>query len=339
MEYPANAIPPNNFERILLLMNTHSTRSRRTVEQVQDDLDASIYAGHYQPFETVGTHEETAERLKLELRRGDALCVIGGDGTVNTACNVLINPQIAAYNIPMAVAPAGNGNDFAKAFRNNRQHHLVDILAQGTPTPVHPIMCHYSNGEEYNNRAAASHLGFGATALGAQYLNDSAYRRFMSHLPTATRLPIEGYKLTKALKEAQPFTIKDPETEGAHQIYERSVINGPRMAKLGHLPVALTEQRAVVTTLEQKSLLRTALWMGAVIGGMIKREYIDQENPLEFTVLSDNALMHFDAETQSVKPNTTFYITPSKTPFYVLEMPDQSDDKPLSRLRMTAKKR
>jgi diacylglycerol kinase (ATP) len=53
--------------------------------------------------------DETRARASQSLRPGDALLVVGGDGMVSMAVNL-----VAGTDIPFAVMPAGTGNDFAR---------------------------------------------------------------------------------------------------------------------------------------------------------------------------------------------------------------------------------
>jgi diacylglycerol kinase (ATP) len=52
---------------------------------------------------------DARDRLAATLRKGDALLVVGGDGMVSMAVNL-----VAETGIPFAVMPGGTGNDFAR---------------------------------------------------------------------------------------------------------------------------------------------------------------------------------------------------------------------------------
>ena len=63
------------------------------------------------------THEDLTDALRTSIQRErpDAVVVVGGDGMVHAAVNVL-----AETEIPLGLVPAGTGNDFARNFGVDR---------------------------------------------------------------------------------------------------------------------------------------------------------------------------------------------------------------------------
>lgn len=63
------------------------------------------------------THEDLTDALRTSIQqeRPDAVVVVGGDGMVHAAVNVL-----AETEIPLGLVPAGTGNDFARNFGVDR---------------------------------------------------------------------------------------------------------------------------------------------------------------------------------------------------------------------------
>ena len=82
-----------------------------------------------------GRDAEHARRLvEGALERGmDALVVVGGDGIVSLALQVL-----AQTAIPLAIIPAGTGNDHAREFRipTNDPEAAADIVVDGVPDEI-----------------------------------------------------------------------------------------------------------------------------------------------------------------------------------------------------------
>ena len=75
---------------------------RRVVARLRDE--------GYHLLEVTGATADEQRRLVSEaLRPGDTLVVVGGDGMVNIGINA-----VAGTRIPLAVMPAGTGNDFAR---------------------------------------------------------------------------------------------------------------------------------------------------------------------------------------------------------------------------------
>jgi diacylglycerol kinase (ATP) len=82
-----------------------------------------------------GTDAEHARRLvDGALERGmDALVVVGGDGIVSLALQVL-----AQTDVPLAIIPAGTGNDHAREFRipTGNPEAAADVVVDGTAETV-----------------------------------------------------------------------------------------------------------------------------------------------------------------------------------------------------------
>jgi diacylglycerol kinase (ATP) len=82
-----------------------------------------------------GTDAEHARRLvDGALERGmDALVVVGGDGIISLALQVL-----AQTDIPLAIIPAGTGNDHAREFRipTGDPEAAADVVVDGTAETV-----------------------------------------------------------------------------------------------------------------------------------------------------------------------------------------------------------
>ncbi|HWL03080.1 MAG TPA: diacylglycerol kinase family protein [Microbacteriaceae bacterium] len=82
-------------------------------------------AGHEVRSLVAPTGAILAERVREEVETGpDALVVVGGDGMVHLAANIL-----AETSTPLALIPTGTGNDLAKAFR--LPEHSVDAAVAG----------------------------------------------------------------------------------------------------------------------------------------------------------------------------------------------------------------
>ena len=94
-----------------------------------------------------GTDAEHARRLvEGALERGmDALVVVGGDGIISLALQVL-----ARTGIPLGIIPAGTGNDHAREFEipTNDPEAAADVVADGRAETVDLGLIRNSSGAE-----------------------------------------------------------------------------------------------------------------------------------------------------------------------------------------------
>lgn len=110
--------------RLVVAINPNASfgRARDAGPRAVDLLRA---AGHEVRSLVAPTGELLAERAAEEVARGaDALIVVGGDGMVHLAANLL-----AGTPTPFALIPTGTGNDFAKA--RGIPEHDVDAAVAG----------------------------------------------------------------------------------------------------------------------------------------------------------------------------------------------------------------
>lgn len=123
---------PATSQRLLLFINPASGSGRGAgagaeavarfrsagagVRIVDTALQAVTGAGRASAHGMVTHHDLTdALRTSIQVERPDAVVVVGGDGMVHAAVNVL-----AETEIPLGLVPAGTGNDFARNFGVHR---------------------------------------------------------------------------------------------------------------------------------------------------------------------------------------------------------------------------
>ncbi|UCR89138.1 diacylglycerol/lipid kinase family protein [Mycetocola spongiae] len=126
-------------------------------------------AGHdIRPVSAAGA-AELARDLTNTLRGAggwapEALIVIGGDGMISLALNVLADPQIDPH-LPLGLIPSGTGNDFARGLGLNPRRpgeavqRILDALAHG-PRILDLGELRWAGG--HRRFAGAANLGFDA---------------------------------------------------------------------------------------------------------------------------------------------------------------------------------
>src|SRR5690242_20144161 len=109
----------NAARRIRVLVNpsAHSGRARRHLRRAGiSDWQESRSAGHFADLVRAAQDDDL-----------DALAIAGGDGTVALALNALDRPG----RVPLALLPAGSGNDFAHQLGIDSLSAAVRTLEQG----------------------------------------------------------------------------------------------------------------------------------------------------------------------------------------------------------------
>ncbi|HEU4913874.1 MAG TPA: diacylglycerol kinase family protein [Candidatus Saccharimonadales bacterium] len=293
------------FERAVVLTNPMCTRAKSVRRRVAELAD-SPYGRHLEVIPTKPDREATEEKIRQCLQPGDVLCVAGGDGTVNTA--------IRSANVPILPLWGGNGNDLAHMLNGRPVRRPSRLLERAEVVPIRPIRGDISIADENTTEIAGSYAGFGAGALGALRLDDGGHRKKIFYSIAAARMLYEADLLLKSLAEAQPFTVtRDGEKQS---VYDITLANGPRIAKVGRLPVQLTEERCFAFETTDKSFMPITQRMGALAIGRPSGSYITDKT-YDFTV-HEPVLAHFDAEPQILPPDTHVSLSLAEEPFYAV---------------------
>lgn len=316
---PEIAPTSEDFDRIVIVTNPTSTRAAQ-IHHLIDELEASTYGKRLHTIHTKADIDSTTEILQNTLHPGDVVVVAGGDGTVHQIINALANGTLLGQRIPILPLWGGNGNDMAHMLNGRSTRRPSKLLQQGKVTAIYPIQVHYTSDEDNAQRLAGYCVGIGATAYGALCLNEAAYRRRIGYKNKFVRQLYEAHALTKALSEISTYTIEDG--QGIRTIFERTIANGPRMAKYGKLPVKLTEQRLFVTDIAEKHTLAVAGWLGRLVCqplvGPPSGYYLEGGQELSFAIRHKPTFMHFDAETHVLPPDSEVHITQASHPFYAI---------------------
>jgi hypothetical protein len=310
----------SRFTYCLVLINpasTHAEQGKKRVAELQ-----KIYGDALHVVETPRGGVEAIARLLVQRRAllgsGTLLCIIAGDGTVNAVINALVaNRELPSAARLTVVLPlwGGNANDLANMLNGTARHTSVhSLLIQGRVVRIRPLACsmrHADGGRLL--RIAACYVSFGATAYAAGRLNHPAHRGRRLHRLPGGRMLGELYTSLKALADAPLFHITE---HGANSlVYERTFANGPRFAKLDHLPAKLTEQKFYVHTITHKRL-------SAILGriaGFIHKPGTAGHTPTRstFTVQEETAAQ-FDGEPLTIPAGTRVTITLARRSFYTL---------------------
>ncbi|HSD56064.1 MAG TPA: diacylglycerol kinase family protein [Candidatus Saccharimonadales bacterium] len=299
--------------RVVILENPACTGAQSVARERIEELEASRYAGNILRLTTHVEGERTVDLLRSNLEEGDALCIAGGDGTVRQGLTAVMTPELVPLQVPLVPMWCGNGNDLAHML-NGRPKPLSGVLEQGKIAPVRSIRALIQDERGTREELASIYSEVGAGAIGAERLNDKNHRARRLYKYALGRIAYEVPTLLGSFAEAQLFDIE--EDGQLRQIYDIAVANGSRMAKFARLPVNLFDEKLFAFRATERQVWPIARRMAALGMGIPRGEYIAEE-PLTFTV-KDRVMMHFDAETQVLEPDTVVSIGQHKMPYYTV---------------------
>lgn len=305
----------HEFERVVLLVNNHSTQTRDAHVRMTELLNSQATVSRLL-IETREKSQDNIEMLQTTVREGDIVVTVGGDGTNRQAMTALMGTKV-----PLLPLGGGNGNNLA-CMLNGPLHHLMPcrVLAEGKVVVIHPILAQMSS--ELGNREcyAASIMGLGASGEGTARLNNQHYRNRPLYGSKAIRELYEAGTLVRTVLACEEFTITENGIETV--LFERAIANGPRVAKYGRFPVQLTEHRLFMTEVRRKRPLQIAHWLGSVLCQPIMNppagRYLNAPEAISFTIGDRAVVAHFDAEPEFLRPETEVRISQAEQPFYAI---------------------
>ncbi len=232
------------------------------------------------------------------------ITVAGGDGTVNTVINTLLQLQTHYKAGECVVLPlwGGNANDFAYMLNGIRMLARPGRLI--SQTDVVPVPLIKLEVKEPNKSAriiyASCYASFGATAYAARQLEA---RRFSTKkISQWFPLLLVGHEFVAVVRALLTTPRYTGEIDQKEQVfYDHSLINGPRIAKINRVPVSLGQPYFLHAAITRKdpsviiSLLRMAFGQPAATYSM--------QSQLSFKLVTsvdaqiDGEVMHLQAGT------------------------------------------
>jgi diacylglycerol kinase family enzyme len=313
----------NKFDRFIFLVNPASTHVGQAERRIAE-LKILFPSVEVNIINTSGVDRD--ENIKL-IRDKSALfgprtlfCIAAGDGTANIIIEELIkNKSISPDSRRMPILPLWGGNANDLAYMLNGLSRLVPtrtIFTKGKVLPVHPLVCRMTDMEGKTSvRIAACYVSFGASAHAARRLNESGHRLSKLHKLPGGRILQDASTLWNALVKAPTFEIEEAGRNRA--VYERTLSNGSRMAKMYHFPVMLNQDQFYMNTLEKSNQLASASMLS--FSFMRRPSEKSLHNHTEFTI-TKATWGQFDGEAVRISSGTKIHINLSELPFYALSV-------------------
>ncbi|MDP9813902.1 YegS/Rv2252/BmrU family lipid kinase [Rhizobium tibeticum] len=152
-----------NGKTALLLVNPNSRRGKESLTQVRELLTRAGISYMELPS---GRNQTPSEAIKGRVGHVDLVIVGGGDGSLNTAAQGLLDT-----GLPLGVLPLGTANDFARTIGLPTDlPAAIDVIAKGNTTPID---LGQANGHPFFNVAS---IGFSADL--AMSLTEKAKKRW-----------------------------------------------------------------------------------------------------------------------------------------------------------------
>ena len=291
------------------------------------EIENTFQQGSVEVLETSKNGDlATAAKLRMHADKfgpRTLFCVAAGDGTVNFAINFMLTDASLTKKAQSSVLLpiwGGNGNDLASMLNGGpRTAKIKKILDYGNAVAVHPLYCRISTGKAKAQLfLAGNYIGFGSSGLICKRLNDDAHRQgILLQIPGGTLLQTI---LTAwgSLYSAQRFDIE--ESGRRTRIVERTIFNGPRVAKFYHQPVRLLDNHFYMDTWHAKIPIATPLaGLFSMHRRSVRRSKSHYFKKVDFTI-KQATWAQFDGEPLWIQPDTKIEIGMHERPFYALSL-------------------
>lgn len=317
------------FERVVCLVNEYSSAAGSNLARRQLGDLQETFGRRYVEVKTTGCHDKDVEALQNNLQEGDALSVAGGDGTNKVAIEATLNGVLTGrieQPIPILPLGLGNGNDMTWVI-NGKPGEIspTEMLARGRQVGIFPIQTVITHPDgQKEEHLSASYAGIGAVAHIAALLNRDSYRNRPGYNNRIVRTAYEGLTIASRMMKLtveRPFILDFNESYDQQTIalFGFNLINGPRIAKYGRVPVTYEDPRIFFNVITGHTLPHTSEWLARLALGKLPEEYIDHRDPpVSFTLMTNNTWAHFDAEPRQYGVDTHFTMGRHELPFYVL---------------------
>lgn len=314
----------SDFPHILVLKNAKSTNAgsgTRYIEIIQSVCPEA-------DVEVLAVNGKLADTLQRAIQKDTLLCIIGGDGTVNSVVQMLLEADgftDAQRRTPVLPLWGGNANDLAHILNGRpSEESCRAAFRRGAVVPIYPLRCTIQTDAKEEVRLAIGYASFGATAHAARHLNEKAFRKNPLHMLPGGQMISEAALSLKVLHDSPTFVI---EQNGERKVvFDWIIGKGPRMAKLGHLPVELTDQTFYQGMVERKSLPDVVNRVAGMAWGTLRPT--NDKKPITFTT-TEVIWGQFDGEPLKVPTHATVTIGLNPAPFYALST-TLKDKKPVT---------
>lgn len=236
--------------RLVVVTNERSTNSKKV-----DALLGTLH-DHYPAVDHVPIQPErstTSNLIKASLaERAFALVVMGGDGTIKSTCDTLMElPE--EERPPVAAIGLGNQNDGPHALHYNSRD-PIKLLEESYVTTVHPQVAAIERPDEaVQTDLIWSYFSLGMSGAVAQRVDTAEHRTARGKLPRALWRPYDIRAAAKTSLAARPF---DLDLNGKQMtVHEFMAIYSGRMSGIDHGAVSMADEFVKIAAIKKGHIL------------------------------------------------------------------------------------
>lgn len=154
---------------VLINKNAGNGKAKRYWRKLEKQLKHANLT--YQVFWT-STIEDTTNIVRQAKQSSsvESLIIIGGDGTVHTVIQEMLHT-----NLPLAIFPAGSGNDVARSFHLTKNAKTFVKKLTALETTTIDVL-------NINNRLCITVAGVGIDTMIGKIANEAAYKSFFNRI-------------------------------------------------------------------------------------------------------------------------------------------------------------
>lgn len=318
------------FKTIYVFFNSLATNSGR-VNRLVGDLKELFPKAKLQTVEIGGKERaETKSIIEKAAKNFDEHTLVGiggGDGTASVVIeSILISSKLSEANRSAILLPlwGGNANDLACMLNGLiSTTSLRRIMERANVVKVYPLRLRFNppNSRPFV-RLATCYASFGATAQAGWLMESSSHirnkRTWFSSPPG--RLIAEVFDVSRAFTRVAPFRL---EAGGITKtVYERIIVNGPRIAKMEGLPVRLTDRNYYQANIDKKHFYMLLYLVKAFFG----QGYGNTTDKPQQFIVKDNTWTQLDGEILQLHGGTKVELSINDKPVFAISKKISADD-------------
>lgn len=273
------------YDRIVLL---HNPWNEAIARRCQDELTEWTPAKIAMLGTAAGGYEPNGELLQNQLEEGDALAVVGGDGTFRLAIGSLMLPGMEDLGKRISVTSlnqGGNACDIGRTLHGRWRKRPSQIFNRDLQAVTAYLMdCTIENETGIATYQAVSYLGIGKSANQTDRLNNDVYKK-------GRKIIRDASVVMDACLSDFTFDITTPD-EQISTFGDISYAKAPCMAKLVRHQVEIWDPEIRVTP-TGKGRLASIRAVGTMLAG--KAPGFSTTQPSRFTTKSP-VRVHFDGD-------------------------------------------
>lgn len=287
--------------RLVVVTNERSTNSKKA-----DDLLETLHA-HYPSTEHIPVQperEQTTELIKAALAENAfALVVMGGDGTIKSTCDTLMELP-ADRRPPVAAIGLGNQNDGPHAMHYNSRN-PIKLLEEGYVTDVHPQIATVQRPDELPETDLIwSYFSLGISGEVAHVVDTPEHRAARARLPRPLWRLYDIHAATRTALGAKAFDLRINGEDTT--LNEFMAIYSGRMSGIDHGDLSMADELVKIGTIK-KGKIASKLFHAACFRLGALGSVQTNNQPLDLEVLSSEGLLYgqIDGEAEPFPVGTT----------------------------------